>query len=177
MYEPLFFFYCSCELCMTLKDISVALRRSLKLTPQHLPALLLKGCRERERETLAGVIHRGQWHNMLWVSTVAVCVCLLSLFPCVFVSTHLIITSLPAASCRINLLCLYRHQHVCVSLRKSKDREASSALSLPRRCWFHINTCILVWETVNVITYKHLQKVGTAFKCCWSLNFGHSELF
>lgn len=156
-------FYCSCELCMTQKDISVPLRRALTLTPQHLPVFLLKGWREAS----AGVIHRGRWQNILWLSTVALCGCShtpLSLFPCVFVSTH----------STLSHLCLLRHAGSTLSaftgisklaLRKSKDREACSALSLPRWCQCHIHTCILVWEPDYVKVSPEGGFLGK--RCCF----------
>lgn len=127
---------------------------------------LLRG----RRETSAGVIHRGQWQNMLWVSTVALTlfsqrfhVCLHALHVC------------PLRHAGSTLSALTGISMFAFWLRQRKDREACSALSVP--CWCHIHTCIRVWEPENVITSKDLQEVASAFKCCCYLNFKHSELF
>lgn len=98
VYEP---FYCSCELCMTPKDISVPLRRALTPAHRHLPVFCWKG----------GVIHRGRWQNIHWVFHCGCFRTLLSLFPCVFVSTHYIITSLPC----------------CVNVGRSRKRPTTPA--------------------------------------------------
>lgn len=155
-------FYCSCELCMALKDISVALRMALALTPQ-------------------------QWkgeESVVAEYPLSLCVAALTLFSLSFharLSPHTdYLISLPAVPCRIildlsnssnDLLRVYRHQHVCF-FYSVKAKIVRLAL--------HFLFCVSVGVTETSASrfeklkmWLRLQKVqtsGSFSKCFWRRN-------
>lgn len=165
---------------MTLKDISVPLRRALTLTLQHSQCSA-----ERVERGVGRCDPPGLWQSILWVSTVA-----LTLFShCLHVSlsTH---TNIPylSACCIMQDHSITQQQHwpspLFTGISKiafcdvKKQRLWGVALSLPRQC--HINTCIFVWEAKKcdyAIRRWGLRKSAAAFKCCCYLKCRQFELF
>lgn len=134
-------FYCLCELCMTLKDISVPLRRALTLTLQHSQCSA-----ERVERGVGRCDLPGLWQSILWVSTVA-----LTLFShCLHVSlsTH---TNIPylSACCIMQDHSITQQQHWPSPLFTgiSKIAFCDVKAKIVRRCTFFTTS----------VSHKHLH--------------------